>query len=355
MGVYARRGSKYWWYLVEGAGIRKSTGIPKAGGSPQQDRELRRQAETIYAAEKAKHALGHTQPTAKPTISYTAFSAWFEQHHTSHQRGAVRAASMLRSLGQYFSRYDNLAAIDEAGVKEWMTWRSNHVAKGTVNRELDVLKSLLRAAVPKYLTASPIAGLRRFRVVEMEPRVLTVEEETRLLAIAAPADLAWLLMGLDTLLRLSNIVFLKWAQVKLDRGVIVPLNAKVSHDNVPISTRLEAALLALPKEGPYVFPAFHAKGTGPTAAKNLAIRRFDALCQMARIPHGRAADGLTFHGLRHTGATRALQGGASVRTVMKLGGWKDERSVMRYVHASDSDVRAAAESIGRPRLPNHSD
>ena len=37
----------------------------------------------------------------------------------------------------------------------------------------------------------------------------------------------------------------------------------------------------------------------------------------------------------------------SVRTVMKLGGWKSERSVMRYVHASDIDVQAAAESIGR--------
>ena len=50
--------------------------------------------------------------------------------------------------------------------------------------------------------------------------------------------------------------------------------------------------------------------------------------------------------LSSTGATRALQNGASVRTVMKLGGWKDERMVMRYVHASDADVRAAAESIG---------
>jgi integrase len=99
-----------------------------------------------------------------------------------------------------------------------------------------------------------------------------------------------------------------------------------------------------------VFPSFHTSDR-KTAAKNVAIRRFDDLCQLAGVPHGRKADGVTFHCLRHTGATRALQRGASVRTVMKLGGWKDETSVMRYVHAADSDVRAAAESIAKPPIP----
>jgi hypothetical protein len=36
---------------------------------------------------------------------------------------------------------------------------------------------------------------------------------------------------------------------------------------------------------------------------------------------------------------------------MKLGGWKDIRSVLRYTDAADSDVRLAAESIGRITPP----
>lgn len=334
--------------LVEESGERKSTRIPRDGGSAEQNRNLRKQAESIYAvaqADAAKRRAGIA--VRKPVVSYSKFSEWFETNTTSHQRGHDKAASMLRRLHQHFGHVADIATIDQADVIEWMNTRSKQVGKGTVNRELDVLKSLLKAAVPRHLDASPIAGLRRFRVEEMEPRVLTPDEEQRLLAVACDADKAWLVMGIDTLMRLSNIVFLKWAQVKLNQRVIVPLNAKVSHDAVPISSRLAAALRALGEpDSQFVFHAFHVRGKGPTAAKNIAIRRFDLLCQQAVIPHGRAADGVTFHCLRHTGATRALQRGASVRTVMKLGGWKDERSVMRYVHASDADVRAAAESIG---------
>lgn len=348
MGVYRRPDSKYWWMLLEGSDRRQSTGVPLSGGSPAQDRELRRQAEDIYAAAKtleAKRAAGLV--ATQTPISFSAFARWFETHVIAHHRGAEKERSILHQLGRYFGRFDALAAITPAVTKEWMTWRSRQVAKSTVNRELDVLKQLLGAAVPDYLPANPIAGFRRFRVIEHEPRVLTLDEEDRLLAIADLDDRAFLLTAIDSLLRLSSVVHLKWAQVRLEQRLIVPLNAKVSLDTAVMTDRMHAALSALTHDGPYVFARFHQRGVGPSAAKNKGIRRFLLLCQRAGIPYGRAANGVTFHCLRHTGATRALQHGASVRTVMKLGGWKNERSVMRYVHAVDVDVQHAAESIGR--------
>lgn len=334
--------------VIEGTGERRSTGVPRAAGFPAQALEQRRQAETIYAATKtdaAKRAAGLLPQ--QQTITFRTHATWYETHVAAHHRGADKEASMLGRLHEHFDRFASLAEIDVLAVREWMTARKRSVQASTVNRELDVLKRVLASAVPKYLAASPIAGLRRFRTNETEPRVLTPDEEARLLAIAGPADCAWLLTALDTLLRLSSVVNLKWAQVKLDRSVIVPLNAKVSHDAAPISRRVDLALRALPRANDWVFPEFHRRGKGKTAGKNKGIRRFMLLCQQAEIPYGRAAGGVTFHCLRHTGATRALQRGASVRTVMKLGGWKDERSVMRYVHAADSDVRAAAESISQ--------
>lgn len=347
MGIYKRPDSPFYWLWIEGTNIRQSTGIPKSGGSADQDRELRRQAEAIYAARKTDHAKADAGLiVTRPTIGFRAFAKWFEQHETSHHRSATREASMLRQLELYFSRFEVLTDITEAVAKEWMTWRARQVARGTVNRELDVLKQLLHAAVPKYLPTSPLAGFRRFRIEEHEPRVLTHDEERRLIDVGTDEDVAWLLTALDTLMRLSNIVYLKWAQVKFPTRTIVPLNAKVKHDIVPISSRMLQALKGLPHEEDWVFPSFHRRGTGTTAPKNRAIRRFDILCQLAQVPHGRIVNGVTFHCLRHTGATRALQNGASVRTVMKLGGWRDEKSVMRYVHAADSDVRDAAESIG---------
>lgn len=349
MGVYVRKDSKYYWLFVEGTDIRESTGIPVKGASSQQDKELHRQALEIYTLRKAASVREDAGLIVRrPVISFAIFAEWYSEHYAKHHRGAERECSMVRQLRGYFDRFDSIALLTPDVVKEWMTWRKHTVCPNTVNRELDVLKAMLKAATPKYLAAHPIAGLRRFRVEESEPRILTHDEERRLLAAAGPEDRAWLILAIDTLLRLSNVVFLKWAQVK--RRDIVPLNAKVKHDGVPISTRLDAALAALTVSDGWVFPSFH---TSPkrTAAKNAAIRRFHDLCQLARVPHGRAANGVTFHCLRHTGATRALQNGASVRTVMKLGGWKDETSVMRYVHAADSDVRAAAESIANAPIP----
>jgi len=351
MGVYQRPDSKFWWVLLDGYDLRESTKIPVSSPNPKLAADAKKQAETHYVTRMAELAkLGLS--TTHEVISYRKLSQWYSAHHAAHLRGVARVDSMLRQLDAYFGRFLSVAVITEQDIREWMTWRKRQVEPGTVNRELDVLKSLLRSAVPRYLPASPAADLRRLRVVEQERRVLTEDEETRLLAVGTPADRAWITLAIDTLLRLSNTILLKWPQVKLDRGVIVPLNAKVSHDVVPISRRLDAALRGLSSDDGYVFSQFHeTRMGGEQAAKQKAIRRFDLLCQLAGVPHGRAVDGVTFHCLRHTGATRALQGGASVRTVMKLGGWKDERMVMRYAHASDADVRAAVEIIGQSREP----
>lgn len=351
MGLWARPDSPFWWYRIEGTAIRRSTGVPRHGGSPAQDRENQRQAEAIWSAAQTKHALSTHGliPTEKPSISFPRYRAWYETHVVSHQRGKERAVSMLRQLALHFDRFTDLRQITPLVVREWMTARKTQVAPATVNREFDVLKAMIRAAVPDYLDANPLVDVRRLRQPETEARVLTVEEETRLLEVCGPSDRAFVLTGLDTLLRLSSLLFLKWEQVKFDQRAIVALNAKVKTRPKPITSRMYQALKDLPQTGPYVFSQFHLKGKGKTSAKNQATRRFDALCALAHVPHGRAVHGVTIHSLRHTGATRALQKGHSVRAVMELGGWKNPMTVMRYAHAADVDVHAAAESIGQSR------
>lgn len=343
MGLYQRKDSPWWWYLLEGTTIRKSTGVPHTGVTPEQTRALKREAQKIYIDARAKYAKDGAQIT-KPTISFKDFARWYEEHHLAHQRSTVRGESMVRQLSKTFGSFKSLADIQAHHGREWMTARAKQVSHGTVNRELDMLKALLRAAVPRYLDVSPFAELRRYRLPEREARVLTEDEETRLLAVCTAEDRAFVVLALDTLLRLSSVVQLKWAQVKFAQRSILPLNAKVSTDAKPMSTRLETALKALERDGEYVFSSFHQGGK--TSARHHAIRRFDRLCALAGVPHGRAVNGVTFHCLRHTGATRALQRGASLRTVMKLGGWKLPSTVLRYLHVADADVIAAAESIG---------
>jgi integrase len=52
-------------------------------------------------------------------------------------------------------------------------------------------------------------------------------------------------------------------------------------------------------------------------------------------------EGYTWHGNRHTFASRLAMNGVPDRTIMQLGGWKSERMVKRYSHLSADYLREA--------------
>jgi integrase len=60
---------------------------------------------------------------------------------------------------------------------------------------------------------------------------------------------------------------------------------------------------------------------------------------------------VTFHVLRHTGATWFAEGGATVRELMERLGHRSERMAIRYQHAAEERMRSIAEGLGQRMLP----
>jgi len=56
-------------------------------------------------------------------------------------------------------------------------------------------------------------------------------------------------------------------------------------------------------------------------------------------------DGVTWHALRHTFASRLVAAGVDLRTVQELGGWRTLSMVQRYAHLSPGLLAAAVEKI----------
>lgn len=318
---------------------RQSTGIPIDAGSPAQTKELRRQAQEVYAARMADLArLRFKLPTALTRRTFAEQRAWYAAHVSPTKRGTVKELSMLRQLAKYFDG-DELLQIDHTRAREWRTWRLQTVAPSTVRREEEILKHLLTTAVPTYLDANPLAKLGNLRVAGTDARIFTPEEERRLLTMArTKEDRTLFTCALDTLLRLSNARQLTRTQ---DHGTYLFSDTKTDAIRIPVSTRLRAALDGLPKAGACYFPTYAVK------SNNDAIAMFTETCRRAKIPTGRKTGGVSFHCLRHTGASRMLAAGVDVKTVMQIGGWKNLAVLERYLHPTDAARQAAVNSIGR--------
>ena len=356
MSVYTRTDSPFYWLALERPKrrpLRESTRIPVDGGSRAQTQRNRALAAEVYAARMGDLARQrYALPTDRPAITFADYRHWYETHISTQKRNLARERSMLGQLGRYFDALQ-LDEITREKIIEWRTRRGaesvsgRRLAPATVGRELVLLRHLLGTAIPKHLAENPAHGVTPPRVPTRDVRILDRDEERRLLALANIEERAVIICALDTLQRLSNVAALQRAQ---DHGAyITVLEPKGGRSyKVPVSTRLRQALDALPRNGPAYFETWAA--LAPPSRRNAVIRVFERLCRTAVVPLGRRTGGLSFHCLRHTGASRMLESGVDIETVRRIGGWADYKQLQKYLHSSDGASRAAVEAIGERRV-----
>ena len=348
MGIYKRKDSPYWWVALERRGqkpIYESTRVRHDAPSPHLRRENEKMAEFEYHTRMLQLATAAAGLEEKPAIGFRAYATWYTETIVPNHGAAARERSVIEHLKAHYG-HTPLSKIERASEIERRAARMKLVSPSTVDRETDVLKSMLREAVPKYLNASPLVGLKRHRETvqskKRRPRILSLEEERRLIAAAEDAETrALILVALDTLMRLTDVRTLRRDQV---HDTFIHVEApKVEPYDAELSTRAKQALAQLPGNGPFYFPSRHGSKPKPISV-NTVWRIFKEACERANIPVGRKRRGVTFHGLRHTGTTRMLATpGVSPVDVMEQGGWSNMRQLSRYGHASREGKRRAVE------------
>ena len=360
MGVFARPDSPWLWIYLETAprGQQKQKTAIRVGTTTTQRRENRRLADQVYHQQMAELAARiHHLPTAPATITFGAYATTYARDVLSHHRGYEREQEIVKTLLEAFGPLA-LTAIDRERVQAWMTMRRKAVSGSTVNREVGVLKPMLRAAVPKYLTAYPLTGLKKLPEVPPTRRLMSPAEEIKILKHLRPDDRAILLVGLDTLTRLGDILDLRWED---DHGKTLYIRDPKDPTqgrpySVPISARLRQALDQLGKQrgpGPYIFPKRRTSARPSHWARAVRMA-LQAACVAARIDYGRKHGGITFHwATRRTGATRMLQRGAELKAVQAIGHWKRPDVMLEiYAEASSQAARQAVELVSQ--IPAHS-
>jgi len=208
------------------------------------------------------------------------------------------------------------------------TWRGDERAVATVNRELSVLRRAFNIAKAEgWITRNPFEMGRSLIEAAHEnkrDRILTVAEERRLLAECKSRQahlFPILICALDTGMRQGEIFSLTAGDVDLPARLISlrSTNTKTQQARqIPISKRLVAELEKLI---PFREPDERVFGI-----ESNVKRSFATACRRAGI------EGLHFHDLRHTAATRWIQAGMPLTTVSKLLGHSSVITTQRYVN-----------------------
>lgn len=220
-------------------------------------------------------------------------------------------------------------------VERFKTQRLGSCAPGTVKRDLAVLHALFRAAVRVYGVRrdNPCEHVRIGKYQETPRRVLTLDEERRLIDAAALHLRPFIVVAIQTGMRLGELRCLEWRDVDFNASLLT-LRATKSRkvQSVPLNRIARETLLALRGPG-RVGPVFTFEGRR-FGAPRLGIA---AAARRAGVGH------VTCHVFRHTCATRLLQAGVDVRTVQA---WLRHASIMttaRYLHGAD--LSDAAEKL----------
>lgn len=375
MGVVKRTDSKYYWLNLERPGQtvkRESSGVLVDAPTPELRARQRELAEAVYAIRMADLVRGQHGLDAPIEMPFLTWAEWYETHKTAKKRSAERERSMLKRLRVFFAR-DTLDRIDRYRAEEYVSWRiASGINPHTANREVDVLKHMLATAVPKYVRQSPLIGMKRIRGPRRGVRILTLEEFRRLKTLIQKQTIlkldpvegwALLVTAVDTFMRLGDLVALTPDQVFATH--IHVEDPKIGPYDTTLSPRARLALQRLRRrhpDAPWMFPTLHKSkalvhgstrkllGNRPGHAQHApelqAVRFFAKACELANVPHGRALRGVTFHSLRHTGATMFMASGGNLRDLMQQGGWSDLESVMRYAHPS-TELIAAVKRMAR--------
>lgn len=216
---------------------------------------------------------------------------------------------------------------------------------GTINRELAALSHLLNKSVEwGWLDHKP-ATIKRLKEHSGRITYLTVDQIERLLKAAQEDQnlqiYPFILIGLETSMRRSEIFGIRREHIDLQRQVIYIPKAKAGSREQPITAHLANYLAehvkTLPPGIPWLFPSPGAK-SGHTVNLDKPFRRVVAAS-------GLDVKQVVRHTLRHTAITHLVQAGVDLPTVKRISGHKNLSMVERYSHQNGAHIQSAMDKL----------
>lgn len=245
---------------------------------------------------------------------------------TPSKRGCSEELFRLTAMLRHKVTKLSMANLTSQAVAQYRDERLRACKANTVIRDLAVLSAIINHARREWglPTPNPVAGVRKPSMPPGRDRVLSHEEERQLLEALAPTGRRNPLMqplavlAVETAMRRGELLGLRWRDVDLTRRVVfLPLTKNGQSRRVPLTSRAVATIEALPQtEDERLFPI----SVAAMAASFLRAVRRSGL------------DGLHFHDLRHTAASRMASKLPNVIELAAVTGHTSLQMLKRYYH-----------------------
>lgn len=297
----------------------------------------RRDAEDLFAVRQSEVVRGVFRRPVK--ISFGEFGKKYMEYAKTNKRSWLRDEQMFKQLEEFFGADRDLREIRPADIEKYKTYRREGISDSTVNRELALLKRMFNLAIDwdLFQPVNPVRRVKFFREFSIRARVLSGEEEKKLIQHASPFLQDLIVFGLHTGLRVGEIFSLRWSDVDLENSILNVLAQKTGKTRtVPVNSRGMKVLRAweMNRKNDLVFYNWQTGGRFVDLKTGFALA-----CRKAKI------DGVSWHTLRHTFASRLLESGADIVTVQQLLGHSTVITTMRYAHTFLDSKRAAVEKL----------
>lgn len=343
MTVFAR--GKTWVYEFQLQGQRH-----KRGGFRTE--EEAKKAETVARARILDYRLEQEYGIRPPRGRIPALKAYIEEAYLPDIKGRLSDSTYhahRRLLTQLlrFLPGARVSDLTTAHFTAYRTERAKTLHANSLRLEFARIRQFCRHAIQAgYLHSNPAAGVGLPRETRGPDRILTEDEQARLLAAfwtSTARDMA--AFALWTALRPGELCELTGRMVDLEGARLLVPQPKVEQPKViPLTPEALAILRRQPPFGPSD-PVFRASFTGNAVKRNVYRRAFKRAVEKAGIAPIRAQD------LRHTVAVRLIRAGADLATVGDLLGHKPPyRTTSRYLaHTNEARKREVLARLSPPK------
>lgn len=234
----------------------------------------------------------------------------------------------------------------------------------TVNRYMQFLRRVLSKAVRDgKLATNPVSRIKMFKEPAGRLRFLSPEEEQTLCTALGPEFAPWVRLAILTGMRQAEQFSLRWEHIDFERGLItLPATKAGGVQYVKLNGEAKAILRELDTaaaKAQAVAEAEAIAGKQKTASRRshwvfpsenpdtpVDPRNFYRRVYLPKVKET-GLDGVTWHTLRHTFASRLAMSGATEGTIAALLRHSSTALVRRYAHLSPSHLQEAVEKVAR--------